>query len=70
MWICLPHFLSDAVTSSRYFSVIDDQIKLPLSQRWKDANHFRASVKDGNIVVESSGPRLVSASDDQIAVNY
>ena len=51
--------------------VIDDQIKLPLSQRWKESNHFRASVKDNRIVVEASCPRLVTASDaDQIAVNY
>jgi ATP-dependent Clp protease ATP-binding subunit ClpA len=51
--------------------VIDDQIKLPLSQRWKESNYFRASVKDGQIVVESAGPRLVSTTDaDQIAVNY
>jgi ATP-dependent Clp protease ATP-binding subunit ClpA len=51
--------------------VIDDQIKLPLSQHWKDSNHFRASLKDGQIVVEAAGPRLVAASDsDQIAVNY
>ena len=51
--------------------VIDDQIKLPLSQRWKDSTHFRASLKDGQVVVETAGPRLVAASDsDQIAVNY
>jgi ATP-dependent Clp protease ATP-binding subunit ClpA len=51
--------------------VIDDQIKLPLSHRWKDSNHFRASVKDDKIVVEAAGPRLVAASDeDQIAVNF
>jgi ATP-dependent Clp protease ATP-binding subunit ClpA len=51
--------------------VVDDQIKLPLSQHWKDSNHFRASLKDGQVVVESAGPRLVAASDsDQIAVNY
>ena len=51
--------------------VIDDQIKLPLSQHWKDSTHFRAAVKDGQMVVEAAGPRLVAASDsDQIAVNY
>jgi ATP-dependent Clp protease ATP-binding subunit ClpA len=51
--------------------VIDDQIKLPLSQRWKEANHFRATVKDDRIVVESAGPRLVATSDaEALAVNY
>jgi ATP-dependent Clp protease ATP-binding subunit ClpA len=51
--------------------VIDDQIKLPLSQRWKEANHFRASVKDDKVIVEAAAPRLVAATDsDQIAVNF
>ena len=51
--------------------MIDDRIKLPLSQQWKDANHFRAALKDGQVVVEAVGPRLVAASDpDEIAVNY
>jgi ATP-dependent Clp protease ATP-binding subunit ClpC len=50
--------------------VIDDQIKLPLSQRWKDSNYFRASVKDGEMILEAAGPRLVASDSDQIAVNY
>ena len=51
--------------------MIDDQIKLPLSQRWKEANHFRATLKDDQIVVEAAGPRLVAATDsEQIAVNF
>jgi ATP-dependent Clp protease ATP-binding subunit ClpA len=51
--------------------VIDDQIKLPLSQHWKDANHFRAELKDGRVVVETAGPRLVAtAGDEAIAVNF
>ena len=41
--------------------VIDDQIKLPLSQRWKEANNFRATLKDNQIVVEAAGPRLVAS---------
>jgi ATP-dependent Clp protease ATP-binding subunit ClpA len=49
--------------------VIDDQIKLPLSQHWKDANTFRAVVKDGKVVVEGATPRLVASADpDAIAV--
>ena len=49
--------------------VIDDRIKLPLSQQWKEANAFRATVKDDQIVIESVGPRLIAASDpDAIAV--
>ena len=51
--------------------VIDDRIKLPLSQQWKEANSFRAVVKDDQVVIEAVGPRLVasaSADPDAIAV--
>jgi ATP-dependent Clp protease ATP-binding subunit ClpC len=49
--------------------VIDDRIKLPLSQHWKEANAFRATVKDDQVVLEAVGPRLVASSDpDAIAV--
>jgi ATP-dependent Clp protease ATP-binding subunit ClpA len=48
--------------------VVDDQIKLPLSQQWKDANTFRAAVRDGRLVVEAVGPRLIAAGDQAIAV--
>ncbi len=49
--------------------VIDDRIKLPLSQQWKEANAFRATVKDDQVVIEGVGPRLVASSDpDAIAV--
>ena len=49
--------------------VIDDKIKLPLSQQWKEANSFRAVVKDDQVVMEAVGPRLVvSADPDAIAV--
>jgi ATP-dependent Clp protease ATP-binding subunit ClpA len=49
--------------------VIDAQIKLPLSQQWKESNAFRATVQDGQIVIEAVGPRLVaSPHPDAIAV--
>jgi ATP-dependent Clp protease ATP-binding subunit ClpA len=43
--------------------VIDDRIKLPLSQQWKDAAGFRATLKDDQVVVEGIGPRLVASAD-------
>jgi ATP-dependent Clp protease ATP-binding subunit ClpA len=43
--------------------VIDDRIKLPLSQRWKEANAFRVALKDDQITVETAGPRLVASAD-------
>jgi len=49
--------------------IIDDRIKLPLSQQWKLANSFRVTVCDGQVVVETGGPRLVASVDpDAMAV--
>jgi ATP-dependent Clp protease ATP-binding subunit ClpA len=49
--------------------VIDDRIKLPLSQQWKESNAFRATVRDDQIVVEAVGPRLIASADpDAVAV--
>jgi ATP-dependent Clp protease ATP-binding subunit ClpA len=49
--------------------VIDDRIKLPLSQHWKEANAFRATIRDGEVVVEAASPRLVASADpDAMAV--
>ena len=42
--------------------VIDDRIKLPLSQQWKEANAFRVTLRDGRIVLEPASPRLVTSS--------
>jgi ATP-dependent Clp protease ATP-binding subunit ClpA len=42
--------------------VIDDRIKLPLSQKWKDGSSFRATVEDGAVVVEPVAPRLAKKS--------
>jgi ATP-dependent Clp protease ATP-binding subunit ClpA len=43
--------------------VIDDRIKLPLSQHWKEANSFRVALRDNKIEVEAIGPRLVASAD-------
>jgi len=37
---------------------IDEQIKLPISARWKDGSHFEVRAKDGEIVVEPSITRM------------
>jgi ATP-dependent Clp protease ATP-binding subunit ClpA len=42
--------------------VIDDRIKLPLSQKWKDAASFRVTVEDGQVVVQPVAPRLAKKS--------
>jgi ATP-dependent Clp protease ATP-binding subunit ClpA len=43
--------------------VIDDRIKLPLSQQWKEANSFRVVLRDDQIAVEALVPRLVASAD-------
>ena len=49
--------------------VIDDRIKLPLSQRWKEANSFRATRQDGQIVRRGRRPAAGGGADpDAIAV--
>jgi ATP-dependent Clp protease ATP-binding subunit ClpA len=45
--------------------VIDDRIKLPLSHQWKEANNFRATMRDAEIVIESVGPRLMATMDPE-----
>ena len=49
--------------------VIDDLVKLPISQNWKNVVRFRATVEDDGIVVKPTGPWLAVAADqDAIAV--
>jgi ATP-dependent Clp protease ATP-binding subunit ClpA len=40
--------------------MIDEQIKLPISARWKEGSHFVVKALAGEIAVESA---LVSAAD-------
>ena len=42
--------------------VIDDQIKLPISRLWKDANHFHVILQDDRIAVQAA-PWLVPRSE-------
>ena len=43
--------------------VIDDMVKLPISQRWKDVIHFRATVKDDRVVIEPTDYWLTAAAN-------
>ncbi len=48
--------------------VIDDRVKLPLSQRWREGSSFRAVLDEaGQVGIEVSGPRLVTAEDGELA---
>jgi ATP-dependent Clp protease ATP-binding subunit ClpA len=44
--------------------VIDEKIKLPLSERWHQGTHFEVSMKDGDLVVEPAPGTMPSA--DQV----
>jgi len=48
--------------------VIDDRIKLPISQQWREANTFHASLDGTTIIVHAVGPRLVASNDPDAAV--
>ena len=45
--------------------VIDDLIKLPISQRWKDVARFRAIVKADRVIVRPTGPWLTAAATQE-----
>ena len=42
--------------------VIDERIKLPISDQWADGSHFHIRASGGRIVLEAAGPRLIAAS--------
>jgi ATP-dependent Clp protease ATP-binding subunit ClpC len=47
--------------------VIDEQVKLPISEQWPHSAHFHIGVRDGAVVVEAVGPRLVARSTGELA---
>ncbi len=47
--------------------VIDDRIKLPISEQWNANERFHVRVEDGRIVVDGSGPHLVVPSHPHLA---
>jgi ATP-dependent Clp protease ATP-binding subunit ClpC len=46
---------------------IDEQIKLPISARWKDGSHFEVTVGNGQIAVE---PRIAKALSPDEAIAF
>src|SRR3989442_10721851 len=42
---------------------IDEQIKLPISERWKEGTHFEVRIADGAILVEAAPARMLSADE-------
>ncbi len=40
--------------------IIEERIKLPVSKRWNETAHFHFRAENGKVVLETSGPHLVS----------
>jgi ATP-dependent Clp protease ATP-binding subunit ClpC len=47
--------------------VIDDRVKLPISEQWSEGTHFHVRLVDGEVQVDVVGPRLVVAKDGALA---
>jgi ATP-dependent Clp protease ATP-binding subunit ClpA len=47
--------------------VIDDEVKLPISEQWPVSQSFHVHVQDGKVVVDASGPRLLVPSHQHLA---
>jgi ATP-dependent Clp protease ATP-binding subunit ClpA len=41
--------------------IVDEHIKLPISERWREGSHFEVFVRDGEIVVEPSPANVFTA---------
>ena len=49
--------------------VIDNLIKLPLSQCWKESDSFRVTLEEGKVVIKTNGLKLVtSVNPDSVGV--
>jgi len=49
--------------------VIDDRVKLPISQRWKEGSHCHVKVVDGQVEVEISCTDLASLNGQEFAIS-
>lgn len=47
--------------------VIDDKIKLPVSQRWHQGTHFEVTFEDGEVKVRPAPAALLTATDTTLA---
>ena len=50
--------------------VIDECVKLPISEHWSIGQQFRVRVDGERVVVDGSGPRLVASSPEPSALAY
>jgi ATP-dependent Clp protease ATP-binding subunit ClpA len=50
--------------------VIDECVKLPISEHWATGQQFRVRVDGDRVVVDGSGPRLVSTAAEPPALAY
>jgi ATP-dependent Clp protease ATP-binding subunit ClpC len=50
--------------------VIDECVKLPISEHWMTGQQFRVRVEGERVVVDDAGPRLVSSAPDSSELAY
>ncbi|MGE5245843.1 MAG: AAA family ATPase [Betaproteobacteria bacterium] len=43
--------------------VIDEQVKLPISERWREGSHFHVHLKDGHVTAEPAPARMLTAQE-------
>ncbi len=43
--------------------IIDERVKLPISERWREGSHFHVRLRDGQVTAEPAPARIVSARD-------
>jgi ATP-dependent Clp protease ATP-binding subunit ClpC len=44
--------------------VVDNRVKLPISEQWSTGNHFHVRLADGVVQVDTVGPRLVMSAGE------
>ena len=59
----MDHGYSPAYGARFLKRVIDDVVKLPISKRWKDVIHFRATVKDDRVAIGPTDYWLTAAAN-------
>jgi ATP-dependent Clp protease ATP-binding subunit ClpA len=47
--------------------VIDERVKLPISERWKDGLHFEVDLQDGRLSVQPSPTSMIAGDEECVA---
>ena len=50
--------------------MIDEHVKLPISEHWSEGQQFRVRAEGDRVVVDGGGPRLVSSAAEAPELAY